>query len=195
MFTGLVQARATIREVLDRRLIVDDPRVWPDDPWVLGESIAVSGVCLTLVDFEDGLVFDLSEETLDRTTLGSKTAGCPVNLERAMRIGDRLGGHIVQGHVDGVGRCESIEPQEGGWDFRFSIPAENYPMLIDKGSICIDGISLTLIEPANGSFSVAVIPHTFEVTTLGSLQAGDPVNFEIDVLAKHIAKLHGSSVR
>jgi riboflavin synthase len=189
MFTGLVQAKGSLRSRSDRRITIDAPDAWQGDPWVMGESVAVNGVCLTVVDFADGLVFDLSEETLDRTTLGGLALGGAVNLERALRMGDRLGGHLVQGHVDGTGACLSITPQDGGWLFRFRIDPSDDLLLIDKGSICLDGISLTVVAPNGPEFEVAVIPHTFESTNLGQMKPGDAVNYELDIVAKHIARL------
>lgn len=172
-----------------RQIAVDAPNAWPGDAWILGESVAVNGVCLTVVDFADGLVFDLSDETLARTTLGSMKPGDIVNLERALRLGDRLGGHMVQGHVDGTGTCVGVEAQDGGWTFRFRIDEDDQDLLIDKGSICLDGVSLTVVSPSGNEFEVAVIPHTFEETNLGTMKAGDPVNYELDMVAKHIARL------
>lgn len=164
---------------------------WPGEPWVEGESIAVSGCCLTLVDWSEGrLSFDLSEETLARTCLGAKEAGTLVNLERAMRVGDRLGGHIVQGHVDRVGRCVGAKEHAGSWTYRFDAGEGAEPWLLEKGSICVDGISLTMVEPRGTEFDVAVIPHTLEHTSLRQTQAGDPVNIEFDLLLKHSAHLH-----
>jgi riboflavin synthase len=189
MFTGLIQAKGAIRTRAMRQITVDAPDAWPGDSWKLGESVAVNGVCLTVVDFSNGLVFDLSDETLARTTLGSVRPGDSLNLERALRMGDRLGGHMVQGHVDGTGKCVSITPQEGGWLFRFRIDPDDQHLIIDKGSICLDGVSLTVVDPQGSEFDVAVIPHTFEETSLGQMKPGGPVNYELDMVAKHIARL------
>ena len=156
---------------------------------VLGESVAVNGVCLTVVDFAGGLGFDVSEETYDRSALGGLVTGSRVNLERAMRPMDRFGGHIVQGHVDQVGTVVSVKELEGSWVFRFDVGAAGDKYLIDKGSVTVNGVSLTVIHPDGGHFDVAVIPHTFEVTTLGELKPEDAVNIEFDVLAKHVEKL------
>lgn len=193
MFTGLIQAVGEVVEFSGGLLIVSDPQAsssnpWPGEPWREGESIAVNGCCLTRLFDARGLRFDLSEETLASTAYGRLRPGAKVNLERAMKLEDRLGGHIVQGHVDAVGRCLDIEELPGSWTFRFEAPG-GARYLIDKGSISIDGISLTVVDPIDDIFSVAVIPHTFRVTSFGQLSAGDLVNVEYDVLAKHIEKL------
>lgn len=187
MFTGLVQAVGQVRSLEGGRLAVAVEAGWPD-PLAIGESIAVNGCCLTAVSL-DPLAFDLSEETLARTALSELRAGSSVNLERALRAGDRLGGHFVQGHVDGVGRLLSRTPRKGSEVFRFSVPAEGAKYLIDKGSIAIDGISLTVVEPNGGEFDVHLIPHTLSHTNLGALPVGNGVNLEFDVLAKHVERL------
>jgi riboflavin synthase len=160
----------------------------------VGDSVAVNGVCLTVVRAVripggQRVEFDLSEETLRRTTLGEWGPGRSVNLERALRMGDPLGGHMVQGHVDAVGRLISRRSKDGWSLFTFSFPAELRDYLVHKGSVAVDGISLTLLEPARGRFGVAVIPHTERVTTLGATRAGDAVNLETDPLAKHVVTL------
>jgi len=166
-----------------------DPAWIKDDPVQEGESIAVNGCCLTALPINQLVEFDLSPETLARTALTRLQPGSLVNLERAMRPSDRFGGHMVQGHVDSVGEFLEARPQDGHHEFRFRVPADRY--LIDKGSISLDGISLTVVEPHEGVFSVWVIPHTFENTTLRSLKAGDPVNVEYDMVAKYLEKLGG----
>jgi len=151
----------------------------------LGDSIAVNGTCLTLIDQSgDRWVADVSDETASRTNLGALAPGDPVNLERPVRMQDRLGGHVVLGHVDAVGRVLAPAP-----DLRVQIPAELMRYCVEKGSIAVDGISLTIFDLDDDSFSVAVIPHTAAVTTLGSKGAGAPVNIEVDVRAKHVEKL------
>jgi riboflavin synthase len=171
------------------RLSVSAPLgAWPQDPLQLGESVSVNGCCLTVVDLGGRLIFDLSEETLARTSLGGLRPGSRVNLERAMRVGDRLGGHIVQGHVDQVGVCEGIQTLEGSWIFEFLAPGGG-KYLADKGSISVQGVSLTVVEPQGDRFSVAVIPHTFEATTLGLMEEGEAVNLEFDILVKHVERL------
>jgi riboflavin synthase len=192
MFTGLVQVVGRVEVVAGLRLQVAAPALWPlaNDPWQEGESIAIQGVCLTyLPDPSELLTFDLSEETLARTTLGDLRPGSPVNLERAMRPNDRLGGHIVQGHVDATATVESIVEQEGSWTMRFRVPAGGGRYLIDKGSICLDGVSLTVVSPDEDTFEVAIIPHTWANTSLSVRQPGDRVNVEYDVLAKHVERL------
>lgn len=188
MFTGIVQALGRVVSCGPTEIQVHDPGVWVSDPWQLGESIAVNGCCLTLVGYtEPGLRFDLSEETWRRTALSKLQVGDAVNLERAMRVEDRFGGHIVQGHVDGVGKIISIERTGNSLVFRFEVPQQQY--LIDKGSIAIEGISLTVVEPQGREFSVWVIPQTADNTTLGSAKVGDSVNIEYDVLARYLEKL------
>jgi riboflavin synthase len=155
------------------------------DGAALGDSIAVNGTCLTLVDQSSGWwVADVSDETASRTNLGALAPGDPVNLERPVRMQDRLGGHVVLGHVDAVGRVLAPAP-----DLRVQIPAELMRYCVEKGSIAVDGISLTIFDLEDESFRVAVIPHTAAVTTLGSKGPGAPVNIEVDVMAKHVEKL------
>lgn len=185
MFTGLVESVAVVRAFDGRVLTLDAPA--PDEPWVLGESVAVNGCCLTVVGFDDGLRFELSAETLDRTT--PPDVGARMNLERALRVGDRLGGHFVQGHVDAVGRVVAITPAEVGAIYRIEVPEGAERLLIDKGSVTVDGVSLTVVAPEGRCFDVALIPHTLASTNLGDRKAGDPVNLEYDVLAKHVARL------
>jgi riboflavin synthase len=155
------------------------------DAAALGDSIAVNGTCLTLVDQGDGWwVADVSDETAARTNLGALAAGDPVNLERPVRMADRLGGHQVLGHVDAVGEIVTPAP-----DLRVRIPAPLMRYCVEKGSIAVDGISLTIFDLDDDSFAVAVIPHTAAVTTLGSKGSGALVNIEVDVMAKHVEKL------
>ncbi len=190
MFTGLIEAVGSVRSLTNGRLTLDLPEShWPNDPLLLGESVAVNGCCLTVVATENGVEFDLSEETIRRTTFGSISQGSLVNLERAMRLGDRLGGHIVQGHVDSTGSIVAITEQTDATIIRFQLEAEYERYLIDKGSIALDGISLTVVEPREGAFDVWVIPHTLAHTNLCQRKVGDRVNVEFDVLAKHVEKL------
>lgn len=152
-----------------------------------GDSIAVNGTCLTVVSHDtESFVVQASPETCKRTTLGNIRPGDAVNLERALAAGMRLGGHFVQGHVDGVGRVHSVTPQGEFSLWRFQAPSEVARYLVQKGSIAIDGISLTVVDPLGDTFDVAIIPTTLQKTTLGSKRAGDPVNMEADMLAKHI---------
>jgi riboflavin synthase len=189
VFTGIIQTTGRIARRATpgagARLTIDTPRRLP--ALALGESIAVNGACLTVTGMRDrSFTVDVSPETLRRTTLGKATRATRVNLERALRVGDRLGGHIVLGHVDGVGRLESIKP-DGDWVlYRFRAPQALAPYLVEKGSIAVDGVSLTIFGCRGPSFTVALIPHTLAETNLGERQPGDPVNLEADVLLKHI---------
>jgi riboflavin synthase len=157
----------------------------------LGESIAVSGVCLTVVPPLDARVlsFDVSPETLSRTTLGTLSPGDGVNLERALAAGDRLGGHVVAGHVDGAAEVLDVQRAGESWTFTFSLPPSLARYAVEKGSIAVDGVSLTIATLRDGSFDVAVIPHTFSATTLGLRRPGDRVNLEVDVLGKYVERL------
>lgn len=193
MFTGLVESLGTVVRVTDtgagRRLTVSDPVV---SSLAVGESVAVNGACLTVVDLRgDGFDFDVGPETLTKTNLGALKVGDRVNLERSLRVGDRLGGHFVQGHVDGVGTIDA-RTRQGEWeDVWFRCPAELTRLMVLKGSIAVDGVSLTLVQVEPDRISVMLIPHTQVMTTLGFKQVGDPVNIETDMLAKHVAKLLG----
>lgn len=188
MFSGIIESLGTV-ESLERR--GEDARLvvrhgFGDIELTLGESICTSGVCLTAVAFPPGsYVADLSAETLRRTTLGSLKPGDAVNLERSLRLGDRLSGHFVFGHVDGVGRVDALDASGAGYTLRVATDASLAPYLVDKGSIAVDGISLTMCDVRDSSFAVALIPHTFEVTTLSRRRVGDPVNVEIDMLARY----------
>jgi riboflavin synthase len=154
---------------------------------VLGESIATSGVCLTVRDLDDsGFIADLSAETLSRTTLGMLAPGDVVNLERSLRVGDRVSGHFVFGHVDAVGRVRDVRTEGEYRRFAFAAPAELAGFLVDKGSIAVDGISLTMCDCAPATFEVAVIPHTLAATTLRFRRPGDAVNLEVDMLARYV---------
>ncbi len=190
MFTGLVEALGRVGAVeaagSGRRLRVAAPE---EPAWrlELGESVAVSGVCLTVVEAEAGrLAFDLAEETLRVTTLGELGAGDPVNLERPLRFDGRLGGHLVLGHVDGIGRVSAIRPEGDGVWLEVEVPRSLRPLLIPKGSVTVDGVSLTVAGLEETAFAVALIPHTLAVTTLGRRRAGDPVNLEMDVIGKYV---------
>jgi riboflavin synthase len=180
VFTGIVQAVGEVVRLAGPRLSVLSPDAWPGEAWIVGESVAVNGCCLTVVAAAGRLEFDLSAETLARTTLGALAAGSRVNLERAMRATDRFGGHIVQGHVDTVGLLTS---RNGAFEFEVGNEWRQY--LVDKGSVAIDGVSLTVVKPAGGRFSCALVPHTLAATTLGAIEAGSRVNVEFDVLAKY----------
>ncbi|MBL0350739.1 MAG: riboflavin synthase [Elusimicrobia bacterium] len=190
MFTGIIAARGRVLRLGGLKLEVEGPLA----KIRLGDSVAVNGVCLTVVQSVGSarrrrMVFDLSPETLQRTSLGDWKAGRIVNLETALRAGDPLGGHFVQGHVDGVGTLVSRRPNKGGAVYGFQAPKALARYLVSKGSVAVDGISLTVVRPRKGRFDVAVIPHTERVTNLGSLKIGDPVNIEADMMAKHMAQL------
>jgi riboflavin synthase len=189
MFTGIVEERGLVREIGAARLTVTCRAVSTDSG--PGASIAVNGACLTVVERSpEHLAFDLSEETLRRTSFERLRAGDPVNLERPLTLSSRLGGHLVQGHVDGVGEVVGLEPtREGGAWLGIRAPAELPRYLIEKGSVCVDGVSLTVASLDGDTFSVALIPHTLEVTTLGSVGAGDGVNLEVDLIAKYVEAL------
>jgi riboflavin synthase len=195
MFTGIVEELGTVRAVTPdaggARIEIVAKRVLEDAE--LGASIAVNGCCLTVVELlDDGWAADAVTETLDRTSLGSLRSGDPVNLERPVRLADRLGGHVVQGHVDAVGTLQArASLPDGSTRMTFSAPPGVLRYVVEKGSITVDGISLTVaaLDDANGTFDVAVIPHTLAVTTLGIRQPGDPVNLETDVLAKYVERL------
>ncbi|MGZ5352037.1 MAG: riboflavin synthase [Actinomycetota bacterium] len=189
MFTGIVEERGVVRDVGPGRLAVGCRTVASDAD--VGASIAVNGVCLTVVERSaEHLAFDLSEETLRRTSLARLDEGHPVNLERPLTLASRLGGHLVQGHVDGVGEVSAFERSEdGGAWLSVRVPAELRRYLVVKGSVSVDGISLTVAAADAETFSVALIPHTLDVTTLGSTRVGDPVNLEVDVIAKYVEAL------
>ena len=189
MFTGIVEEMGNVVAFEGTRLRIA-ARVVLEDVH-LGDSIAVDGCCLTLVERGDGWwEADVSEETLARTSLRGIAVGSPLNLERSVRLADRLGGHLVQGHVDGVG--EVVQPAP---ELRVRIPAELMKYVVEKGSITVDGVSLTVVAPTADTFTVAIIPHTSEVTTLGTKRPGDPVNIEVDVLAKYVERLLAGHVQ
>jgi riboflavin synthase len=194
MFTGLVQALGTVIALESRggdaRLVLD-AGAWPLDDVALGDSIAVSGACLTVVAREPArLAFDLSNETLACTTLGARVPGDRVNLEKALRFADRLGGHLVSGHVDAVAAVLAIEPDARAQRWRFALPPSLARYVAAKGSICVDGVSLTVNAVGAGHFEVALIPHTIEVTSFRDRRAGDRVNLEVDLVARYLERLH-----
>lgn len=185
MFTGIIEEVGAIAERGGAELTIKAKTVLEDVS--LGDSIAIDGACMTVVSFtDDSFVVQVSPESFEKTTLGNLKAGDAVNLERAMALGDRFGGHLVQGHVDGVGRVESVTKQGEFSLWTFWAPPEVAPYLIPKGSVTIDGISLTVVDPAGETFGVAVIPTTLQETKLQSKQAGDAVNMEADSFGKHI---------
>jgi riboflavin synthase len=193
MFTGLVADVGVVERIVPRqggaRLTLRPARL-PVDELVLGESIACSGACLTVVERGGGLVsFDAVPETLARTTVGGWRPGTKVNLERALAVGERLGGHLVQGHVDAVGEVLRRVPEGQGARLTISLPASIAPLVAEKGSIAVDGVSLTVAAAARDRFELALIPETLSRTTLGQAAAGTKVNLEADVLARHVARL------
>jgi riboflavin synthase len=192
VFTGIVRERG--RVVAARRngsgleLRVAAPET--ADTTSVGDSVAVAGCCLTAVATKDGeLAFDAVPETLARTTLGELAEGAEVNLEPALRAGEPLGGHYVQGHVDGVGRVRSLEPEGDGAQLTLDIPQELLRYCAEKGSLAVDGVSLTIAALGDDTVEIALVPHTLAATTLGSLSTGAPVNLEVDVLAKYVERL------
>ena len=189
MFSGIVEELGVVRAVDDHRLAVTCATVPADS--AIGASVAVNGVCLTVVERgDDRLAFDVSDETFARTALGALREGAPVNLERPVTLATRLGGHLVQGHVDGVGRVVAVDRDDvGGATLRIEVPHALRRYVVHKGSIAVDGVSLTVAELHVDGVSIALIPHTLEVTTLGRLGRGDRVNLEADVLAKYVERL------
>ncbi|MEO0422402.1 MAG: riboflavin synthase [Pseudomonadota bacterium] len=193
MFTGLIQATAGVEALEevggDVRLTIDATGWTPPTPVGLGDSISISGACLTVVHM-DGLrlAFDVSRETLEKTTLGDLTAGALVNLEPSLRAGDVLGGHLVTGHVDAIAEVLSITPEARSQRLRISLPTVLAPLVAPKGSVCMDGVSLTVNEVEAGAFGVNIIPHTWEVTAMAQYAVGRRVNLEADVLARYVAR-------
>lgn len=195
MFTGIVTALGTVREIVpigggqDMRLVIAAP--WGDMGTVdIGASIACSGCCLTVIERgADWFAVQVSAETLAHTTLGRWTVGARVNLERSLKLGDELGGHIVSGHVDGLGEAVSATPENESTRWRFRVPRDLARFIARKGSVAIDGVSLTVNDADQDSFGVNIIPHTASVTSFGGLKPGDAVNIEIDMLARYVARL------
>lgn len=183
MFTGLVEELGAFVERDGDRVRFEARAVL--DGMAIGDSIATNGCCLTVVAFGDGWwEAELSDETIHRTSLGALAAGDRVNLERPLQVGDRLGGHIVQGHVDGVGTLAAPPP-----DLRVTVPPDLLRYCVEKGSITVDGVSLTIVDVLDDGVTAAIIPHTAEVTTLGHKAPGSPVNLEVDIIAKHVERL------
>lgn len=193
MFTGLISDIGVVERITPRaggvRLVVR-PGALPVDDLAVGESVACSGACLTVVERGGGLVaFDAVPETLARTVIGGWRPGSRINLERALRLSDRLGGHLVAGHVDAVGEVLARRPEGQGARLTISLPASLAPLVAEKGSIAVDGISLTVASAGRDRFEVALIPETLARTTLGDAAPGRPVNLEADVVARHVARL------
>ncbi|MFD9035575.1 riboflavin synthase [Streptomyces sp. NPDC059567] len=198
MFTGIVEE---LGEVTAVEKLADASRFSLRGPLVTegakhGDSIAVNGVCLTVVEFGGGeFTADVMEETLLRSSLGALEVGSRVNLERPMAVGDRLGGHIVQGHVDGTGTIIDRTPSENWEIVKVALPAHLSRYVVEKGSITVDGVSLTVVEAADDWFTISLIPTTLALTTLGIKQSGDPVNLEVDVIAKYVERLLGPNAK
>lgn len=195
MFTGIVEARGRVAHLEARpeaiRLRIDAPEVMVGVR--SGDSIAVNGVCLTVVDpTPEGFDADVMQETMRRSSLGDLRPGGTVNVERAVRVSDRLGGHIVQGHVDCTGTIASIDPHEDWTVVRIDVPEAMTRYMVEKGSICIDGVSLTIVSVDGSGVTVSLIPTTLAETTLGTRSVGERVNIEVDVLAKYVERLLGS---
>jgi riboflavin synthase len=195
MFTGLVEGQGTVRQIASlpvglRLSIAPDSDCFAASDAAIGDSISICGCCLTVVAIRDGqLDFEAGDETLSKTILGRFQIGSRVNLERSLRADGRLGGHIVQGHVDGVAEVVEIL-QNGEWiDMWFAPRPEQLRLIVPKGSVAVDGISLTVVNVTRDRFSVALIPHTLQVTTLGNVIAGDVVNIENDILGKYVDQL------
>lgn len=189
MFTGIVQAVGRVETAEGSKLEVLVPPDFAPDGFDLGESVAVNGCCLTVVSSQGKVTFDVSPETFARTSLGALRDGDPVNLERAMVANGRFGGHIVQGHVDATGTVVSIGESGEFIVMRIESPESYGRYLIDKGSITVDGISLTVVQPQGGAFDVWLIPHTLANTNLHTRKPGDSVNLEYDVIAKYVERL------
>jgi riboflavin synthase len=195
MFTGIVTALGSVRSITplgssaDMRLSITAP--WPNTGSIpIGASIGCSGCCLTAVEVgADWFAADASAETLSKTTLGRWRTGTRVNLERSLCVGDELGGHLVSGHVDGVGETLSATPEHGSTRWLFRVPPALARFIAAKGSIAVDGVSLTVNEVTDDTFGVNIIPHTASVTSFGALRPGDTVNLEIDMLARYVARL------
>ena len=198
MFTGIIEELGKVRSIEERgenaRLVISAHVVTEGTNH--GDSISVNGVCLTALDIEpDSFAADISRETLQRSTLGSLKTGAPVNLERAVTPATRLGGHIVQGHVDGRGQFVNVENHGESWTVRISYPKEIARYLVFKGSVAVEGISLTIAGLTDDHFEIAIIPKTWEVTNLSHLKPGDHVNIEVDIIGKYVEKLLATNER
>lgn len=195
MFTGIVTGMGEVRAITplgggkDMRLVIGAP--WPDTGTIpLGASVACAGCCLTAVEVgPDWFAVDVSGETLSKTGLGEWRVGTRLNLERSLRLGDELGGHLVSGHVDGLGEVLDVRSEAGSWRVRVRVPRELARFIAPKGSVAVDGVSLTVNEVEGEVFGVNVIPHTWTATTLGGLVPGARVNVEVDMLARYVARL------
>ena len=193
MFTGIVTAIGTVNRLEPRdgdlRLTLDAGDLDLADV-KLGDSISVNGVCLTVVEQNHSqLAFDLSRETIDRSSLQQLSTGSSLNLEKALAVGDRLGGHFVSGHVDGLGKVTQRHAAARSWQFHIEVPAELSRYIAEKGSICVDGVSLTVNAVTHNTFEINIIPHTFENTVMRDYQVGTLVNLEVDLIARYLERL------
>ncbi len=191
MFTGIIESTAKVEAIVESGSNVDFKFSSSISKELkIDQSVAHDGVCLTVVEKNDSShVVTAIQETLVRSNLGKLKVGDRVNLERAMSGHARFDGHIVQGHVDAVGICESIIDNNGSWDFRFSFDEAHINLLVDKGSVTINGVSLTVVNPVNNTFGVSIIPYTYEHTSFGKLKVGDQINLEFDIIGKYVAKM------
>ena len=198
MFTGIITGIGSVRRLVplgngqDMRIEIASP--WPDTASIaMGASIACSGCCLTAVALgPDWFAVDASAETLSKTRLGHWREGSRMNLERSLKMGDELGGHLVSGHIDGLGTVAAVVQENASWRVSVDVPRELSRFIAQKGSVAIDGVSLTVNEVAGTRFGVNIIPHTWDVTTLGQLKPGQAVHIEIDMLARYVARLNDS---
>jgi riboflavin synthase len=196
MFSGIIEKLGIVSALIDEppgcRLVIEEPVIAAETN--VADSVAINGCCLTVIEKSAvTLTFQAGPETLARTNLGTLKTGSSVNLERALAVGDRLGGHFVSGHIDGQGELVQINDLGDWQDYYFSVPTELAQFMASKGSIAVDGVSLTLVQCEANRFSVALIPFTLQVTTLGKLKLGDRVNIETDILAKYVQRLTGTT--
>ena len=191
MFTGIIEVLGTLTAIQESGTNINFTFSSSiSNELKIDQSVAHNGVCLTVVQQnENSHVVTAIKETLERSSLGQLRIGDQVNLERAMSGHARFDGHIVQGHVDTIGFCASIIDQKGSWDFRFSFPEAHKNLIVDKGSICINGVSLTIVNPTDKDFGVSIIPYTFAETNFGQLKVGDKINLEFDIIGKYVAKM------
>ena len=194
MFTGIITAIGHIERIEaerpDVRFVIATP--WDMTRFALGASIACSGCCLTVVEkTNNSFAVDVSRETLSKTNLGGWKVGSRINLEPSLKMGDEMGGHIVSGHVDGLATIESIVSDGGSHRVRLRVPEELQKFIAPKGSVALDGVSLTVNEVEGGVFGVNIIPHTWEVTTFGQMRVGDTLNMDVDLLARYVARILG----
>ena len=191
MFTGIIESISVVISIRKNGTNMDFGFECPFvDELKIDQSVSHNGVCLTITGIANGIYHVTAiSETLDRTNLSRLVIGDLVNVERCMLMGGRLDGHIVQGHVDTVAKCESISDMNGSWVFRFSFPEQESNLIVEKGSVCVNGVSLTVVDASHGVFSVAIIPYTFENTNFKNLKPGDLVNLEFDVIGKYVAKI------